>query len=73
MSLIDWLGRQFSFTTFKPFSVTTPFGAVLSYDLPEIIRMVHLFQVSELMNDDVLDNGHWHSLKFPVEVQIAFL
>ena len=73
MPLIDWLGRQFCFTTFKPFSVTTPFGAVLSYDLPEILRMVHLFQVSELVNDDVLDNGHWHSHKFPVEVQIAFL
>ena len=49
-----------------------PFGAVLGYQFPELLRVIHFFQVGKLMDDNVVDDGLRYHHELPVEVEVAF-
>ena len=55
----------------EPLLVLAPMRAVFSYELPEPLRVVHFFQVSKLMDDDVVDDRWRHHHQLPVEAEVA--
>jgi len=57
----------------EPFFVLTPLGTMFSYQFPESLCVIHLFQMGKLMDDDVVNDrlrGHY---KLPVKAKVAFI
>ena len=56
----------------EPFPVLAPLRTVFIHYCPELLCMVHLFQVGKLMDDDVVNDRHRRHQELPVKAEIAF-
>ena len=55
----------------KPFPVLPPVGAKAGQEVPESLRMVHMFKVGQFVHYDVIHNIFRRHQQFPVDRQVA--
>ena len=56
----------------EPSFMLAPLGTMFRHQFPELLRVIHLFQVGKLMDDNVVNNKLRCHHELPVKVEITF-
>jgi hypothetical protein len=66
-------GSKLGLMVSEPFLVLAPPRAMLRYQLPKLLRVIHFFQVHELMCDDIVNNRLRCHYELPVKAKVTFV
>ena len=57
----------------KPFPMGAPPGAMFGHQLPELLGVIHLFQMGEFVDDNVVNDRLRCHYQLPIEAKVALI